>query len=90
MGYAIFRLLFSLVIAAIAWLLVVFAALTFFMCKAEGIPFRAPELVVISLGGLVVFRWLYKAIQDTAGERQAMRTGRRLSRVGQNWLQQRR
>jgi hypothetical protein len=78
MGYVIFRGLLVCIGTLIAWALVIAAASSLFMHKAEHLAWAQYEWLWVLPGCLIAFWWVYKTIMETNGER-------RWSRLGRSW-----
>jgi hypothetical protein len=68
MGYAIFRFALALLLTLIEWALVLSAGMLLFLQKAEGLPWRPVEWLLVGPAGAILFWWIYKMIRDVAAD----------------------
>jgi hypothetical protein len=77
MGYALFRGLFTLFTAAIAWLLVISFLADLILHQAMHTPWRSVDIPLMGPGAVVVFWWVWKVVRDvTADAAYAVNTAR--------------
>jgi hypothetical protein len=68
MGYALFRGLIVLLMALVAWILVIDSLGDLFFHRATHTPWRSVDVLLMGPGAVVVFWWVWKLIRDVTAD----------------------